>query len=122
MSTTLQDLTPSTCMLPSTSLPDFLDVPTPVPSFVPPAVDPEPRGLFEGMWSSYDHTNRVLIGNRIELWATRTKCGMTCRPVLNDDDPGERIEFDDRRIVWAFTCIMRLMLKQGTITCRAGDA
>ncbi|MBA3274443.1 MAG: hypothetical protein H0T72_01520 [Chloroflexia bacterium] len=82
---------------------------------------PEPVGRFEGMWSSYDHTNRVLIGNRIELWATRTRCGMTCRPVLGDD-PGERIEFDDRRIVWAFTCIMRLMLKQGTITCRAGDA
>lgn len=81
---------------------------------------PKPRG-FDGMWYTFDQANRVLVGNRIELWATRTKCGMTCRPLLGED-PGERIEFDDRRIVWAFTCLMRLMLRQGTITTQAGDA
>jgi len=96
------------------------EVVIPIPHTDLASID-EPHGRFSGCWSSYDHTNRVLLGNRIELWATRTRCGMTCRPVLGDD-PGERIEFDDRRIVWAFTCMMRLMLRTGTITNQAGDA
>lgn len=81
-----------------------------------------PAGRFSGHCSTYDHTNRVIVSNRIELWSTGKRCGMTCRPLLgDDDDPGERIEFDDRRIVWAFGCMMRLMLRQGTITGGMGD-
>ncbi len=80
-----------------------------------PSLIAEPGELverFSGHWSTYDHTNRIFLGNSVELWATRTTCGMTCR-TAGGDDLGERIEFEDPKIAWAFTCMMRLMRGEG---------
>ena len=105
--------------------------PAVLPATIEPAQSPAPIAAggepgeiverFSGHWTTYDHPNRIVLGNSVELWATRTACGMTCRPA-GGDDPGERIEFDDRRIVWAFTCMMRLMRIHGIRPPGVADA
>lgn len=71
------------------------------------------RESFSGSWMSFDRMNNCIITNRIELWATADACGMTAASLIGDD-VGQRIESEDPKIAWAFTCMMRLMRSQST--------
>ena len=69
----------------------------------------------EGFWSTYDHVNQRFLANHVKLWATQDRCEMTASS-HEAGDPGQRIEFEDPTIAWAFTCMMRLMRNQSRYT------
>ncbi|MDQ3657426.1 MAG: twin-arginine translocation signal domain-containing protein [Chloroflexota bacterium] len=93
--------------------PTALPAPIPITSTVEVVEDDaQDAEAFEGFWSTYDQVNNRFLANHIALWAERDRCGMTAGGI-NADIPGERIEFEDPKIVWAITCMMRLMRKQG---------
>lgn len=66
--------------------------------------------VFNGALTTYDHTDQAVLSNMIEM---RVSPG-TVEIVMGDglDGPRKRIRFDDKKIVWAFTCMVRLMRKQ----------
>ena len=66
---------------------------------------------FEGFWSTYDQVNQRFLANHITLWATHDRCGMAASSIQSGDQ-GQRVEFEDPMIAWAFTCMMRLMRRQ----------
>jgi len=70
---------------------------------------------FEGFWSTYDQVNQRFLTNHVKLWATHDRCGMTVSS-HEAGVPGRRIEFEDPKIAWAFTCMMRLMRNQSHYT------
>ncbi len=89
--------------------------PLALPATITPAVevvDAHVQDLeaFTGFWSTYDQVNQRFLANHIKLWATHDRCGMTASS-HEAGDPGQRIEFEDPKIAWAFTCMMRLMRK-----------
>ena len=66
-----------------------------------------------GHWLMYDQVNRELVGNFVEMWATDTECGFIMSDGLGG--PREMIRFDQPHVVWAMTCMMRMMRRQATI-------
>ncbi len=92
--------------------------PLALPATITPAVEAvevvevQEVELFEGFWSTYDRGHTRFLANHIVLWAEPGRCGMTAGGI-DTGMPGERIEFEDPRIAWAFTCMMRLMRSQG---------
>ena len=94
--------------------------PLALPATITPAVDVvevevQPLESFEGFWSTYDQVNQRFLANHIKLWATHDRCGMTASS-HEAGDPGQRIDFEDPKIAWAFTCMMRLMRNQSRDT------
>ena len=75
---------------------------------------------FTGFWSIYDQVNRCLLANRVELWATYDRCGMTASSV-DPDSPAEYIEFEDPKIVWAFTLHDAADAKPGDLSGNGGE-
>ncbi len=70
----------------------------------------ETNQRFTGHWMMFDHEQRVPLSTGVHLWAGPASCGFE----LSDGRGGEaeRIAFDDRRIVWAITCMIRLMRRK----------
>ena len=55
------------------------------------------------------------LGN-MRTWYALPRSGLCLTRPLVGDNPGQRIEFEDPTIVWAFTCMMRLMQNQSRYT------
>ncbi len=94
--------------------------PLALPATITPAVDVvevdvQPLESFEGFWSTYDQVNQRFLANHIKLWATHDRCGMIASS-HEAGDPGQRVDFEDPKIVWAVTCMMRLMRNQSRYT------
>ena len=65
---------------------------------------------FTGHWTLFDHEQRIALSAGVHLWAGPASCGFE----MSDGRGGgaERIEFDQRQIVWAVTCMIRLMRRK----------
>ncbi len=70
---------------------------------------PQPTDRLVGHWTMYDQATREILSNDVELWASPTECGV----VIGNGDDRRAIHFDDKKIVWALTCMIRLMRKHG---------
>lgn len=60
---------------------------------------------------AYDSQREAVVGGSFELWTKASGCAV----VMDDGQGGERrqIVFDQPEVVWAFTCMTRLMQSQG---------
>lgn len=65
---------------------------------------------FTGHWMMFDHEERIALSAGVHLWATDTECGFEMSDGRGGD--AQRIRFDDKKIVWAMTCMIRLMRRQ----------
>lgn len=72
----------------------------------------DPAHLFIGRLMAYDSQREAVVSNNFEFWTTAHGAAI----VMDDGQGGERrsIVFDQPQVVWAFTCLARLMQSQGT--------
>ncbi len=75
-----------------------------------PAVDPS--HAFFAHISAYDSQREAFMSANMQIWTTANGCAV----VMDDGQGGERcqIVFDQPQVVWAFTCLARLMQSQGS--------
>ncbi len=85
------------------------------PLTLPTTIEPSPAldasHLFIGSLMAYDSDREAVVSGSFELWTTVNGCAV----VMDDGQGGERrqIVFDQPQVVWAFTCMTRLMQSQG---------
>ncbi len=79
------------------------------PSPAPPAREPSHTLL--GHLMAYDSDREAVVSGSFELWTTATGCAF----VMGNRQGEERrqILFDQPQVVWAFTCMTRLIQSQG---------
>ena len=60
---------------------------------------------------AYDSQREAVVSGSFEVWTSANGCAF----VMSDGQGGERrqIVFDQAQVVWAFTCMTRLMQSQG---------
>ena len=70
-----------------------------------------PSHLCIGRLMAYDSQREAVVNGSFELWTTANGCAV----VMDDGQGGERrgIVFEQPQVVWAFTCMTRLMQSQG---------
>ncbi len=88
------------------STPNFVERPA---APAPPARDPSHTLL--GHLMAYDSDREAVVSGSFELWTTTTGCAF----VMGNRQGEERrqIVFDQPDVIWAFTCMMRLIQSQG---------
>ena len=84
--------------------------PLALPATIEPAPALDPSHLFIGHLMAYDSDREAVVSNNFQLWTTANGCAV----VMDDGQGGERrqIVFDQPQVVWAFTCMTRLMQSQ----------
>ena len=85
--------------------------PMALPATIEPSPAVDPSHLFIGRLMAYDSQREAVVSNNFELWTTANGCAF----VMGDGQGEERrqIVFDQPDVVWAFTCMTRLMQAQG---------
>lgn len=65
---------------------------------------------FTGHFLLFDHDQRIALSTGVQMWAGPVSCGFE----MSDGRGGglERVEFEQRQIVWAMTCMIRLMRRR----------
>ena len=79
------------------------------PSPAPPARDPSHTLL--GHLMAYDSGREAVVSGSFELWTTTTGCAFVMGNRQGEDR--RQIVFDQPDVIWAFTCMMRLIQSQG---------
>ncbi len=88
--------------------------PLALPATVEPAPAPtalHPSHALFGHLMAYDSDREAVVSGSFELWTTATGCAF----VVGNRQGEERrqIVFDQPQVVWAFTCLARLIQQQG---------
>jgi len=60
---------------------------------------------------AYDSDREAVVSGSFELWTTTTGCAFVMGNRQGEDR--RQIVFDQPDVIWAFTCMMRLIQQQG---------
>jgi len=88
------------------STPNFVERPA---APAPPARDPSHTLL--GYLMAYDSDREAIVSGAFELWTTATGCAFVMGNRQGEDR--RQIVFDQPDVIWAFTCMLRLIQSQG---------